>query len=529
MNEKKAKALVALLTIALLLSVSCKKDNIKPDPDIALNSEQTIDSTEAIDTTEAINSPTNITINFEHPKDTSKWYGYIDVSATQNFPPFQDILNLADPSKPVYGLFTWSSTWNTFRKFANSADIADVGWRVIRIGCDFSTMFKDENMVNLADFCDKNDAEVMFTLISLQRFNYGEFLNEENDSVFIEDFIKYFDDMVNRFGPNGTFFSENPDVPYRPVLHWEIWNEPNLYYLPGPEHWEELNTEQRADLYGRLLVKVYNHVRANPDWDDIKIVGIGGCRGGLNRNGSITSFTELVHEKIEERGYNPANCYDIVSTHPYIFDGPPDADYVLEDNFYQYSIPNNTAEIRRVMDLYGNQNKPIWFTEVGWHRFEGAADPSIRGFPISERLQAAYAVRLYLIAMRIGVERVHDMFVWDANSLNAGFFNNDDGAWWEQTYAVETLIEIMPNPRITSAVSDGVDGYYCYVFTPDVNTAEEDVIVAWNVEGPVTVEIPLSSGKYKIVDMLGEETTINNNSNSVIIEIGPCPIYIVKI
>jgi hypothetical protein len=42
--------------------------------------------------------------------------------------------------------------------------------------------------------------------------------------------------MVLRYGPDGSFWSENPGIPKRPVRIWEVWNEQNLasYWCPKP-------------------------------------------------------------------------------------------------------------------------------------------------------------------------------------------------------------------------------------------------------------------------------------------------------
>jgi hypothetical protein len=42
--------------------------------------------------------------------------------------------------------------------------------------------------------------------------------------------------LVDRYGPNGTLWQDNPGVTPRPVKAWQIWNEPNLkqYWYPKP-------------------------------------------------------------------------------------------------------------------------------------------------------------------------------------------------------------------------------------------------------------------------------------------------------
>src|SRR4030042_4096209 len=180
------------------------------------------------------------------------------------------------------------------------------------------------------------------------------------------------------------------------------------------------------------------------------------------------------------------------------------------------------------MDDYGNQNKPVWFTEVGWHRNYGTFDGSIKP-AVSERLQAAYVCRMYLTALRLGVERVHIMFLFDADSFNGGFFNSSNRSWYESAYTVQTMIDILPKPKIISAISDGTNGYYAYIINPDTdNPLSTEVIVAWNVEGPLEVQIPISvNGNYSVINMIGEEKTKEYES-FIKVEIGPCPTYIIR-
>ena len=40
--------------------------------------------------------------------------------------------------------------------------------------------------------------------------------------------------LVARYGPHGTFWKLNPDVPYSPVRFWQIWNEMNLDSFTKP-------------------------------------------------------------------------------------------------------------------------------------------------------------------------------------------------------------------------------------------------------------------------------------------------------
>ena len=49
-----------------------------------------------------------------------------------------------------------------------------------------------------------------------------------------EDFVRA---AVGRYGSNGSFWRDHPDVPKLPVTDWQVWNEPNspLFWKPKPD------------------------------------------------------------------------------------------------------------------------------------------------------------------------------------------------------------------------------------------------------------------------------------------------------
>ena len=48
------------------------------------------------------------------------------------------------------------------------------------------------------------------------------------------DYAAFVEAAAARYGSNGTFWAENPDIPRLPVRWWQFWNEPNLqvFWLP---------------------------------------------------------------------------------------------------------------------------------------------------------------------------------------------------------------------------------------------------------------------------------------------------------
>lgn len=51
------------------------------------------------------------------------------------------------------------------------------------------------------------------------------------------DYATYLAALVERYGPDGSFWADNPDLPERPLREWQIWNEPHLSdYWNAPEN-----------------------------------------------------------------------------------------------------------------------------------------------------------------------------------------------------------------------------------------------------------------------------------------------------
>ena len=59
---------------------------------------------------------------------------------------------------------------------------------------------------------------------------------------------------TRRYGRGGTLWRSHPDVPYRPITAWQIWNEPNLppFWRSGPDPVE----------YTRLLESAARGIRS---------------------------------------------------------------------------------------------------------------------------------------------------------------------------------------------------------------------------------------------------------------------------
>ena len=120
----------------------------------------------------------------------------------------------------------------------------------------------------------------------------------------------------------------------------------------------------------------------------------------------------------------------------------------------------------------------------------------------------------------------------DTDGGSFGLFSGD-GAWRPAAKAVQTMIKLMPCPRIAETISDGQDGYYAYELVADARGAavsrskarSRTVIMAWNLQGANRVEIRRAH-IATLVDMLGNEKRIPIKQGKAAVEVSPTPVYI---
>jgi hypothetical protein len=167
---------------------------------------------------------------------------------------------------------------------------------------------------------------------------------------------------VTRYGADGSFWSEHPDLPKLPITNWQLWNEPNFnfFWKPAPD------TRQ----YLELLRAFHSAVKkADPE---AKVL-LGGLfptpRDGL----SLESFLSALYRA------GAAPLFDATAIHPYA---------ATPDDALQ-----RVAELRALMRRFGDAEKPIWITEVGW-----ASGGAPSGLTVGPTRQARYLSRTFNLA-----------------------------------------------------------------------------------------------------------------------------------
>jgi polysaccharide biosynthesis protein PslG len=151
--------------------------------------------------------------------------------------------------------------------------------------------------------------------------------------------------LVDRYGPNGTLWQQNPGVAAHPMTAWQIWNEPNLkvYWYPKPN----------ASQYKSMLQTVGAAIKSRDPNAEIVTAGLPDSR----LKGAIRLQPYL---KTLYKG-GGTNLFDTVAINSYAVSPK-----------YLGKLMNAT---RKYLNRVGGRSDKIWISEVGWcdkgvkHRF----------------------------------------------------------------------------------------------------------------------------------------------------------------
>jgi len=138
------------------------------------------------------------------------------------------------------------------------------------------------------------------------------------------------------------------------IKHWEIWNEPNIFFWSGPR-----------EMYPELLRRAYRAIKE----EDPDAAVLGCSTAGIDR-----AFVSMVMKADAP--------FDILTIHPYRAR--------LDDRQF-------ITELRQVQELITSENgkaRPVWITEMGW--------PTQVNGGITERQQAGLLSRVYLCSVASG-------------------------------------------------------------------------------------------------------------------------------
>ena len=212
----------------------------------------------------------------------------------------------------------------------------------------------------------RNDIDVLPIVMYAPTWARKDQSNFASPPADAQDYVGYVQQLIGRYGPSGTFWSENPTVPKRPLRTWQIWNEPQLRYQWAASDWEAG--------YGQLLRATYPAVkRADP-----------GAKVVL---AAATNFAWDALEALYDKG-GVKGHFDIAALHPYTGSAS--------------RVVTAARLFRDVLRKHGDRRKPVWITELAWPASKGKVRPpkGLRSLPTTPSGMATRLTRAFRLLRR---------------------------------------------------------------------------------------------------------------------------------
>jgi hypothetical protein len=142
-------------------------------------------------------------------------------------------------------------------------------------------------------------------------------------------------ELAERYGRGGTFWAANADLQARPVVAYQVWNEPNFlgYWGGRPDPAAYLGLVART----RTALR-----RADPRATAV-LAGLAESSHGV----SVADFLAGVYAVRHGR-----DAFDAVAVHVYARTAA--------------TAVGGVRAVRRILDARGDRRTPIWVTEAGW-------------------------------------------------------------------------------------------------------------------------------------------------------------------
>lgn len=142
---------------------------------------------------------------------------------------------------------------------------------------------------------------------------------------------------VHRYGAEGTFWRENPELPYVPVRLWELWNEQNIVTFG----------RANPELYASLLRTGGRAIHTTDPGAKAILGGLFGRPLQIPPNVGSGDFLNRVYRARRVKQY-----FDGVALHPYVADAA--------------AMRAQIRNLRRVMRVHNDAGTPLYVTELGW-------------------------------------------------------------------------------------------------------------------------------------------------------------------
>lgn len=181
-----------------------------------------------------------------------------------------------------------------------------------------------------------------------------------------DDYVAFLNSLVLRYGPDGSFWVEHPEIAKRPLRTWQVWNEPQLRYQWAEKDWEES--------YGKLLRAAHDALKKADGGSKVVLAG-------------ATNYAWDALESLYEKG-DIKGQFEIAALHPYTGSAG--------------RVVKAVKLFRAVLKKYGDATKPVWITELAWPASKGRVKPpkGLEALPTTDKGMATRLTRAYKLLRR---------------------------------------------------------------------------------------------------------------------------------
>jgi len=150
-------------------------------------------------------------------------------------------------------------------------------------------------------------------------------------------FARFAGAAVERYGPDGSFWENNPDLPYRPIGVWQIWNEQNSqsFYMPDAD----------PLAYAEVVKLAAAEIHRVDEGAEVVLGGMFGPRSSARLDGAARYLRDLYRVP----GFRQS--FEGVAIHP-----------------YSPTVSGTLGQIRAALRVVRKRsdNADLWITEIGW-------------------------------------------------------------------------------------------------------------------------------------------------------------------
>lgn len=260
------------------------------------------------------------------------------------------------------------------------------------------------------------------------------------------------------------------------IQHWEIWNEPNIFFWQGPR-----------EMYAELLKRAYEAIKkANPN------AQVLGCSTAGIDHGFIKKTMDL------------GAPFDILTIHPYRWN--------FDDRVFIGDLKKVADQVKRA----DGSSRQVWITEMGWATH--TAHNSLRmDFPVTtQRRQAELIARAYIDAIASGVAPNISWYDFRNDGNDPFNFENNMGIVTRdfqpkpayRAYAMMTRMLCGLKPEKELDLGEGV---VAFQFAAPGKTP---VIALWSISGDRMVGIP-SDKPLVMTGLMGDTEKLMSEKGTV--------------